>query len=90
MLEELLKRSECRIACRRLGIIEVRKSGSHVLLFSAAIDKVKWEGLKRSIPKVEYNDHHYYCHNCYHRIVVIIVVIIILIISLLLVLLFSS
>ena len=51
MLEELLKRSECRMACRRLGIVEVRRSGPHMLLLSSAIDAVKWEGLSRSIPE---------------------------------------
>ena len=60
MFEELLKRSECRIACRRLGIIEVRKSGNHVLLLSLAIDGTKWDGLKRSIPEVNYYTAYFF------------------------------
>ena len=52
MLDELLKRSESRMACRRLGVSEVRRTDGHVMLFSSAIDNVKWEGLQRSVPEV--------------------------------------
>jgi hypothetical protein len=52
MLDELLKRSECRMACRRLSISEARREGPHLLLISAAIDNVKWASLDRSVPEV--------------------------------------
>lgn len=68
MLEELLRRSECRMACRRLGIIEVRRSGAHMLLLSSAIDNVKWEGLSRVIPKVRFifDQFHFRLNVSYH------------------------
>ena len=40
------------MACRRLGVSEVRRTDGHVMLFSSAIDNVKWEGLQRSVPEV--------------------------------------
>ena len=54
MIDQLLQRSMCRMSCRRLSIHELRRSGRHVLLFSASIDKIKWEGLQRSVPEVTF------------------------------------
>lgn len=51
MFSELLDRSTCRIACRRLGITELKRVGSYALLLSSAIDQVKWDGLQRIVPE---------------------------------------
>ena len=51
-LELLIRRFQCRVLCRRLSITEVvlDPKNSHVLFFSQAIDKKKWQGMVTVVP----------------------------------------
>ena len=51
-LELLIRRFQCRVLCRRLSITEVilDPNHSHVLFFSQAIDKKKWQGMVAAVP----------------------------------------
>ena len=51
-LELLIRRFQCRVLCRRLSIIDViyDSKHSHVLFFSQAIDKKKWQGMLTVVP----------------------------------------
>lgn len=52
LFERLVRRSQCRVLCRRLGITEVRLvDGKHAFFLSSAIDKKKWKAMSAVIPE---------------------------------------
>lgn len=53
-MDELLQRSLVRIHARRVGIVEVKRSGKDVIFLAAGISKNKWQQIidKKIIPEV--------------------------------------
>ena len=51
LVERLVRRSQCRILARRLGVHEARRVGAHVFFASRAIDKAKWKPMTAVVPE---------------------------------------